>query len=39
MFGLPHATEYDADSNDSYDVTGNTEGCTVIMNMKQEQIR
>ena len=29
VFGLPHATEYDADSNDSYDVTGNTEGCTV----------
>ena len=29
VFGLPHATEYDADSNDSYDVIGNTEGCTV----------
>ena len=28
IFGLPHATEYDADSNDSYDVVGNTDGCT-----------
>jgi len=28
VFGLPHATEYDADSNDSYDVVGNTDGCT-----------
>ena len=24
----PHATSYDADSNDSYDVVGNTDGCT-----------
>ena len=28
VFGLPHATEYDASSNDSYDVIGNTDGCT-----------
>ena len=28
IFGLPHATEYDADSNNSYDVVGNTDGCT-----------
>jgi len=29
VFGLPHATEYDASSNDSYDVVGNTDGCTI----------
>ena len=29
VFGLPHATEYDADSNASYDVVGNTDGCTL----------
>ena len=28
VFGLPHATEYDASSNNSYDVVGNTDGCT-----------
>ena len=28
VFGLPHATEYDAGSNNSYDVIGNTDGCT-----------
>ena len=28
VFGLPHATEYDASSNTSYDVVGNTDGCT-----------
>ena len=28
VFGLPHATEYDAGSNASYDVVGNTDGCT-----------
>ena len=28
VFGLPHATEYDASSNNSYDVIGNTDGCT-----------
>ena len=28
VFGLPHATEFDAASNDSYDVVGNTDGCT-----------
>jgi len=28
VFGLPHATNYDADSNTSYDVVGNTDGCT-----------
>jgi len=29
VFGLPHATEYDASSNNSYDVVGNTDGCTI----------
>jgi len=29
VFGLPHATDYDADSNASYDVVGNTDGCTI----------
>ena len=29
VFGLPHATEYDADSNSSFDVVGNTDGCTI----------
>ena len=29
VFGLPHATEYDASSNSSYDVVGNTDGCTI----------
>jgi hypothetical protein len=29
VFGLPHATEYDASSNTSYDVVGNTDGCTI----------
>ena len=29
VFGLPHATEYDAGSNASYDVVGNTDGCTL----------
>jgi len=29
VFGLPHGTDYDADSNDSYDVVGNTDGCTI----------
>ena len=29
VFGLPHATEYDASSNASYDVVGNTDGCTI----------
>jgi hypothetical protein len=28
VFGLPHATSYDASSNSSYDVVGNTDGCT-----------
>jgi len=28
VFGLPHATDYDASSNNSYDVVGNTDGCT-----------
>ena len=28
VFGLPHATSFDADSNNSYDVIGNTDGCT-----------
>jgi hypothetical protein len=28
VFGLPHATLYDASSNASYDVVGNTDGCT-----------
>jgi hypothetical protein len=29
VFGLPHATAFDADSNDSYDVVGNTDGCSI----------
>jgi hypothetical protein len=29
VFGKPHATDYDADSDDSYDVVGNTDGCTI----------
>jgi hypothetical protein len=29
VFGKPHATDYDADSNASYDVVGNTDGCTI----------
>jgi len=29
VFGKPHATDYDADSNNSYDVVGNTDGCTI----------
>ena len=29
MFGLPHATEYDAGDDASFDVTGNTDGITV----------
>jgi hypothetical protein len=28
VFGLPHATQYDAGTNTSFDVTGNTEGIT-----------
>ena len=29
VFGLPHATEYDAGDDASFDVTGNTDGITV----------
>jgi hypothetical protein len=29
VFGKPHATYYDPNSQDSYDVTGNTDGCTI----------
>jgi hypothetical protein len=29
VFGLPHATSYDVNSNASYDVIGNTDGCTI----------
>ena len=29
VFGKPHATDYDADSNASYDIVGNTDGCTL----------
>ena len=29
VFDRPHATFYDPNSNTSYDVTGNTDGCTV----------
>ena len=29
VFGKPHATDYDAGSNTSYDVVGNTDGCTI----------
>jgi len=28
VFGLPHATQYDADTDTSFDVVGNTEGVT-----------
>ena len=28
LFGKPHATFYDSSSNSSYDVVGNTDGCT-----------
>ena len=28
VFGLPHGTQYDADTHSSFDVTGNTEGVT-----------
>jgi hypothetical protein len=28
IFGLPHATSYDADTDSSFDVTGNTEGIS-----------
>jgi len=28
VFGLPHATQYDADTDTSFDVTGNTEGIS-----------
>ena len=34
VFEKPHATLYDPDSNNSYDVTGNTDGCTIYY--KQE---
>jgi hypothetical protein len=29
VYGLPHATYYDSDSTNSYDVIGNTDGCTI----------
>ena len=29
VFGKPHATDYDAGSDNSYDVVGNTDGCTI----------
>ena len=29
IFGLPHATAYDADDDTSFDVTGNTDGTTI----------
>jgi hypothetical protein len=29
VFGKPHATDYDASSDNSYDVVGNTDGCTI----------
>ena len=29
VFERPHATYYDPSSNSSYDVTGNTDGCTI----------
>jgi hypothetical protein len=29
IFGLPHATFYDASDDDSFDVTGNSEGITI----------
>ena len=29
VFAKPHATQYDANSNTSYDVIGNVDGCTI----------
>ena len=29
VFGLPHATDFDSNSNASYDVVGNTDGCSI----------
>ena len=29
VFGLPHATKYNADDDNSFDVTGNTDGTTI----------
>ena len=29
VFGLPHGTKYNADDDDSFDVTGNTDGTTI----------
>ena len=29
VFEKPHATYYNPDSNTSYDVIGNTDGCTI----------
>ena len=31
VFGLPHATKYDAGADDSFDVIGNTEGVTIYL--------
>ena len=31
VFGLPHATKYDAGADDSFDVVGNTEGVTIYL--------
>jgi hypothetical protein len=31
VFGLPHATKYDAGDDDSFDVIGNTEGVTIYL--------
>ena len=39
VFGLPHATQYDAGTDTSFDVTGNTEGISYYLNMKQELIK
>jgi len=38
VFGLPHASKYDAGDDDSFDVVGNTDGVSIILNMKLELI-
>jgi len=34
VFDRPHATFYDPNSNTSYDVVGNTDGCTIYYNQE-----
>ena len=33
VFGLPHATQYDAGTDTSFDVTGNTEGISYYLSL------